>query len=494
MNTGKGAAEVFCGTFFWKKWSRERKDTLQERAMKQELLSIGIDVGTSTTQVVFCSLCLKEETGYGRAPKVEIAEKRVLYRGRIWNTKLCADDEIDGNAVAEIVKKEYAEAGFSPENVHTGAVIITGESARKRNARGVIHALSDLAGEFVAMEAGPDLESVLAGRGAGADRLSVKTGKIVANVDIGGGTTNICLFQDGRVVDCACLNLGGRLLRVREQKIVRMENTMKILLEDMGISLKNGDILRTETAEKICRRMAELLEEAFGFRKKTELLEKITTNHGLAGRYKPELFTFSGGVADCFCGSSYFAYGDIGDLLGRAVAGQKKLMEKTVFQSHETIRATVIGAGSYSVEISGSTIDYRGRELPIRNLPVIRLTWENRRDADRLKEQIAEKKLLLPGENVTFAVSAKGNTETSFSEIEQVADILSEEKNLRAVVLERDLGKALGQALKRRSGSLKAPVCIDEIFCGDGDFIDIGKPVGEGNALQVVIKTLVFDQ
>ena len=460
--------------------------------MEQELLSIGIDVGTSTTQVVFCSLHLEEEASYGRAPHVKITDKKVIYRSKIWNTVLSSDEEIDGNAVARIVKKEYETAGFLPENVHTGAVIITGESARKRNAKGVMEALSRISGEFVSMEAGPDLESVLAGKGAGADLISLQTGKIVANIDIGGGTTNICLFQDGKAVDCACLNVGGRLLRVENNKICKIEKSMQILLDDMGFSMETGVQPDEKTIEKLCHRMCELLEEILGFKEKTALLEKMTTNHGLTGSYIPEILTFSGGVADCFCSKTSFAYGDFGDILGRTIARNHNLMKKNLFRSRETIRSTVIGAGSYSVEISGSTIDYQGRSLPLKNLPVITIPWKAPEDIPHISEEIEAKKQLFSSTDGSFAIWMEGDVSASFEDIEHITEILVKEKNLQAVILEKDLGKALGQALKRKKGPGQAPVCIDEIYCSDGDYIDVGKPIGRGNALQVVIKTLVF--
>ena len=80
--------------------------------------------------------------------------------------------QFDAEGVRTILAEEYRKSGFAPEQVDTGAVIITGETARKENAREVLSALSQFAGDFVVATAGPDLESILAARGAGADEYS----------------------------------------------------------------------------------------------------------------------------------------------------------------------------------------------------------------------------------------------------------------------------------------------------------------------------------
>ena len=163
------------------------------------MFSVGIDVGTSTTQLIFGRLLLEEEESWGRASKLRMKKRDIIYRSRIYETPLKESGDIDEGAVRGLVASEYRNAGFDPKQIRMGAVIITGESSRKRNARAVAQALADFAGDFVTAEAGPDLEAVLAGKGVGADRISRESGKITANVDIGGGTANICVFRDGEV-------------------------------------------------------------------------------------------------------------------------------------------------------------------------------------------------------------------------------------------------------------------------------------------------------
>ena len=178
--------------------------------MKDEstILSVGIDIGTSTTHVIFSRLTFKNSAGYFAVPHIAIVDKEVVYKSGIYTTPLENRVMIDGVRVREIVAGEFQKAGYRPEDTQTGAVIITGESARKENSEIVLQELSDFAGEFVVSTAGPDLEAIIAGKGSGARQYSVEHQCRVANLDIGGGTTNLVLFDSGEVIGKGCLDIG----------------------------------------------------------------------------------------------------------------------------------------------------------------------------------------------------------------------------------------------------------------------------------------------
>lgn len=161
----------------------------------EQLLSVGIDIGTSTTQLVISRLTLENRAGPFSVPRIAIGEKEVLYRSAIHFTPLLSETEIDAEGVRAIVAEEYRRSGFRQTDISTGAVIITGETARKENARQVLAALSDFAGDFVVATAGPDLESILAARGAGIDEYSKEHHKRILHFDIGGGTSNLALVS-----------------------------------------------------------------------------------------------------------------------------------------------------------------------------------------------------------------------------------------------------------------------------------------------------------
>jgi ethanolamine utilization protein EutA len=137
-------------------------------ADSRALLSVGVDVGTTTTQIIFSRLNLQDVSRVGQIPRINITDRKVIYQSPIVFTPLIDAETIDAERLNQIVRSEYVNAGVDPGQVETGAVIITGETAKKKNADEILRALSGLAGEFVVSVAGPNVESLIAGKGAGA--------------------------------------------------------------------------------------------------------------------------------------------------------------------------------------------------------------------------------------------------------------------------------------------------------------------------------------
>ena len=182
--------------------------------MKQELLSVGIDIGTSTTQLVFSKITVENTASSFSVPKITITDKKIAYKSQIYFTPLLNQTTIDCEGIKTIIENEYHRAGVPKDKIDTGAVIITGETARKENAQEVLQTLSGFAGDFVVATAGPDLESIISGKGAGACDYSKQHKKNVLNIDIGGGTSNFALFHNGEVLDTGCMDIGGRLIKI----------------------------------------------------------------------------------------------------------------------------------------------------------------------------------------------------------------------------------------------------------------------------------------
>ena len=469
-----------------------------------DIVSVGIDIGTSTTQVVFSRLTMENAAGYFAVPRVSIVDKQVIYKGQVHTTPLKSPVLIDGAGVREIVAREYGRAGFRPADVETGAVIITGESARKENAAAVLSELSGFAGDFVVSTAGPDLESIIAGKGSGAWRCSLEEDCVAVNLDIGGGTTNIVAFDCGEAVSTGCLDVGGRLIRLGEDLTVQSISPAAAVAADLELELAAGGRTSLPTLRKITDRMADLLARALGLKPEDELLRHVRTpgSSWFVPPRRVRRVCFSGGVADCIGrqGGEDVPYGDIGVLLGRSIAANPDLAALPQLEAAETIRATVVGAGTYTTTISGSTIDYVAELLPMKNLPVLKLTaGEERRcyegESSPLAEKIAWFRAQSEAERLVLAL--EGLEDPSYSQLKSAAAAIADawEASMPPdapvlVLVERDMAKALGFALRGRTA--RPVLAVDGIRAGQDDYVDFGRPLMDGMVIPAVVKTLLF--
>ena len=443
--------------------------------MGEVLRSVGLDVGTTTTQLIVSELTVENQAAGFMVPRLEIAGRRIVYRSKVHFTPLVGENLVDGAAIREIVTAEYEKAGIKRENVDTGAIIITGETSRKENAEAVLRNLSDFAGDFVVATAGPDLESVLAAKGAGAVEFSEKTGKRVLHFDIGGGTSNWALIEDGKIKRTGCLNVGGRLIKFDEnRKITYISPVLNGLT-----ALKVGETITKDQANTVAQMLAQVLEMAAGLRESSQLLELLTTKEinekDNAVTEEELVLSFSGGVADCI-GTAFpwEQFGDLGPVLGMAIR-ESRLCRGEFMMGSETIRATVIGAGCHSAQLSGSTVFYRNVELPIKNLPVV--------------TEISGLGML----DTVGVLALKGIQSPSYAQVQELAErIAAEVKPPVYIALEADMAKALGHALILRLGADAPVLCIDRVRLTDGDYLDVGKPLGP--AIPVVIKTIILSR
>lgn len=476
--------------------------------VKEQLLSVGIDIGTTTTQLVFSRLTLEDTASLISVPRIEIIAKEVIFRSAIHFTPLKSPSEIDDLKIRALIEQEYRSAGITPAQVQTGAVIITGEAARKQNAETVLRSLSGLAGEFVVATAGPALEGIIAGKGAGAAQQSKQRGATIANLDIGGGTTNIVVFRNGEVIDTACLDIGGRLVCFKDERgeVSYVAEKIKLLARSSGLSIAENQRMTPATSAALASRMAGILEEVLGLSPPSPLLVSLLVDHDLRRDYAIDYVTFSGGVADCIKdsnGATDFPYGDLGKLLGRAIASGKIPQQLQVLAAAETIRATVVGAGSHTTDISGSTISVSPGALPLQNIPVLKLAPEDETRPLADWGAIIRQKVQwfsLEGEKQQLALAFRGPENLGFAGVESLARAIiygMEEALCRdcplIVVIEKDLAKVLGQTLQTQLGFKKDVICIDTIKVENGDYIDIGRQVVDGNVVPVIVKTLVFN-
>ena len=451
--------------------------------MAESLLSLGLDVGTTSTQMVLSRLTVENKASPFAVPALEIVGREVIYRSKVHFTPLIRDALVDGEALKELLRQEYEAAGIRPEQVDTGALIITGETSRKENAAAAARALAEFAGEFVVTTAGPDLESILAAKGAGAVELSEKTGKPVLHMDIGGGTSNLALIRQGAVVRTGCLNVGGRLIKL--DKMGMLTYVSPVL---SGItSLKQGQRAGEGELEALAEKLTEALEMAAGLREVTPLLERLITREGTAWEPPVEevVISFSGGVADCIEGEhAPTEFGDLGVYLGRAIR-KSRLCRGDYRLGRETIRATVIGAGCHSTQLSGSTVFTKNVRLPLKDLPVARITYAEQEGS--LSQAIRARTAPFEGASI---LALPGYASPSYGQVKQLAEqIAGAVKGPVYLCLEQDMAKALGQAIAARLEPDRPVLCLDRVAPGVDSYLDVGAPLGP--ALPVVVKTLI---
>ncbi|MEP7356742.1 MAG: ethanolamine ammonia-lyase reactivating factor EutA [Anaerolineales bacterium] len=471
------------------------------------LLSVGIDVGTTTTQVVFSRLTVQDTARAGQVPRIGITDKAVLYQSPVFFTPLADWDTVDAARLTEQVRREYALAGVEPGQVETGAVIITGETAKKKNADEILRALAGLAGEFVVTVAGPHLESLIAGRGSGAAQYSQQHFARVTNVDIGGGSANSALFQAGTLAAAAAMNYGGRILEIERGtgRVRHLAGPALAILADLGLHLSVGDAPDLPTLRRFTGRMADLtLELIEGGSSPLAQKLYLTPPAPVSGR--GSTLMFSGGIGHYFYEPLPIAsvaeaarHDDVGPLLAESLRQHAGLKAYATQQPAETLRATVLGASSQTVTLSGSTIWAEAGLLPLRNVPVVRPRLEAGWAPAAIAAAVAEAARRWDVDLAAdfFAVALELNQPLDYTLLLQLATGLHEFSNLLPAgrpliaIIERDYAQALGQTIKAMAPS-RPLLVIDQVGLAEGDYIDIGAPLMDGRVVPLSVKTLVF--
>lgn len=468
----------------------------------RDVLSVGIDVGTTTTQIVFSRLSLHNVARPGQVPRIQVDEKSVLHRSEVHQTPLTSPDEVDAAALARIVRREYDLAGIEPAAIETGAVIITGETARTTNADAILAALSAEAGDFVVTVAGPSAESQIAGRGSGVARWSADHYEQVTTVDVGGGTSNAAVFSMGRHLSSAALAVGGRQVELDPSgRVRRLAPPGRVIADALHLDLREGEPASLPTLRRFCDAMADLVADLATGTPVT-LGPGIAITAPLAHTSGSTSVFFTGGVGVCYYDQTpsgtiaeVAAYGDVGPLLAAAMRANERIAHLKVRQPPETIRATVLGAAGQTVTLSGSTIWADADLLPLRNLPVVRpATVGAGQFAEAVGVALARWDL---ERDALVAIVVDLPSGVAYAELTAVAsDIVAYHDSTSrtqplVLVMTQDYAQVLGQTIQAIRPGLPLLV-IDQVGLGEGDFVDIGLPMLDGRAVPLSIKTLVF--
>ncbi|MFD2615734.1 ethanolamine ammonia-lyase reactivating factor EutA [Terrilactibacillus laevilacticus] len=477
------------------------------------ITSLGIDLGTSTTKFIVSRLQISKVSSAFSLPSYKITKRLCTYKSQIYSTPLIDDETIDYTNIAKILEREYEEAGITLDDVHTGAVIITGETANKKNARIAVNQLAERAGDFVVATAGAELESLLAGKGSGAQDFSIQTpNQVVANIDIGGGTANTAFFLNGECIGTATLRIGGRLIRLNPAGFVKgMADSFKPWLEENGFLVKKGDQISFERIKQITDEMAKNLIGYLAQSSNDEHTQLLYIDPMPQSLPTVHTWMFSGGVGELMKNSERMTleegtrYGDIGPFLATSLNQLMKRSSFNVLSPKQTVRATVIGAGTQTTEISGSTVFIQNGNFPIRNVPVEKVHIQNEElqsdQLDHIFSETIKKGLSLHsmGLDPAFALYLSGIDYCSYEKLKKIVNILENiysqylpnQKNI-VIICQNDMAKALGHALSiRLNGKVNCLICIDQINIQHGDYIDIGQPL-PSSIIPIIVKTLVF--
>jgi ethanolamine utilization protein EutA len=464
--------------------------------------SVGIDIGSTTTQLVFSRLTMGFIEG---KHKSDIVKREVTYLSDISLTPFKRSYKIDDECLSIILQTIYKEAGYTPDDIDTGAIIITGVAARRHNAEKIVNLFAGQMGRFVCATAGPNYEAVLAAHGSGAVELSERSLKTVMNVDVGGGTTKIALVKKGDVVETAALYVGARHIVLDEVgRILKIEEPAEVVANAVGIQINVGEKLLEEEKRKLSTALVESLFEVIGRRAYSELTEKLMITPPLVFGGDVDMLLFSGGVSEYIYGYETLDYGDLGMNLGEKIRERTQRLETPISEPTERIRATVIGESQYTVQVSGTTTFLSSPDLlPKRNLPVVAPHFaSNLLSTEAMKKEIGkalEMHDISEGSQFALAFRRSVINQPSYEQMKALsgAMISALEKIVRDggtvfLVFEADIGMGMGRVIREEIAPECNLVSIDEIVLHDFNFIDIGKPTENRGFIPVIVKSLVF--
>jgi ethanolamine utilization protein EutA len=473
------------------------------------LVTVGIDIGSSGTQVIFSRINLRRY-GEDLTSRYYVVSRETLFQSPVALTPYASDERIDDAALGAIIDNAYKAAGVQPEDIDTGVVILTGEALRRENAAAIAALLAEQRGDFVTAAAGHHMESMLAAYGSGASKVSYEEDKRILNIDIGGGTTKLGIVEKGNVIATAALHIGGRLQVMEETgRIVRLDPAGKFHARKAGFSWSRGDVVSSAQLDNVATSMADLLVAALAQRPLPHAIHHLYLTDPIGELGRIDGVMFSGGVGEYVYGREQRDFGDMGRRLGRAIRARidAGALPWPLLPPGECIRATALGASEYSVQLSGNTsyISKPGELLPRRNLQVLQPPYvcEEAVDADKLAQAIRAHFTafdLIEGEGeVALALRWQGapSYERILAFAEGVRHGLArtiERRKPLYLMLDGDVAQTLGAILREELLVESEILAIDGLVLRDFDYIDLGRVRMPSYTVPVTIKSLLFSE
>jgi len=466
------------------------------------LTSVGIDIGSSTTHLLFSRLILRRQ-GAGHSAQFKVTERKVLWSSPIFLTPYLSKTLIDFERIKMFIHEAYHAAEFDSHDVDTGAIVITGEALKKENAQPISEYFARGSGKFICASAGPHHEALLAAYGSGAVQLSAASASRILNVDMGGGTTKLSLIVNGKIVSTAAINIGARLIAFDDGGVVsRIEDAGVIVSGLCGRQLAVGDTISAVERRAAGRKLGETLIDVISHgRSMGELARRLMITpilEGYAGIESVDYLVFSGGVAEYIYRHTGEVFGDLGNVVGETVRHYLDTLPRgTLLKPTQGIRATVIGASEYTVQVSGATSFFTSIVgLPAYGLKAVAIAYEvGESFSATLAKAFVKYDIEVFGPGLAISLSIAGAL--NYDSLREVASGLAELAATSPstpvyVTVEQDVARALGSIMKKEFALANDLVCIDGIAVGDLDYIDIGKPVSLMELFPVTVKSLLF--
>jgi ethanolamine utilization protein EutA len=473
------------------------------------LTSVGIDIGSAGTQVIFSKVHLRR-LSEELTSRYYVVGRETLFRSPVALTPYQSEERIDDGKLRAIIDAAYKAASVDAKDIDTGVVILTGEALRRDNAQAIGALLAEQGGDFVTATAGHHMEAMLAGYGSGAALASSAGQNRILNIDIGGGTTKLALVDNGKVVATAAIHIGGRLLVTDETgRIARLDPAGQHHAAQAGFRWNKGDTADTAAMDKVAEYMADALVAAIRMRPLPPPLAELYLTDPIAELGRVDGIMLSGGVGEYVYRREDRDFGDLGRRLGHALRRRidAGALPWPLLPAGECIRATALGASEYSVQLSGntSTITNPGALLPRRNLQVLQppFVCEETIDPGTLAAAIRAHFTafdLTEGEaEVALAMRWRGapSYERIFAFAQGIVRGLPEtivQHKPLYFMLDGDVAQTLGAILREELHVQSEILCIDGVVLWDFDYIDLGRIRLPSMTVPVTIKSLVFSE
>jgi ethanolamine utilization protein EutA len=469
-----------------------------------EFRTVGIDIGSSTSHLLFAKVALQRQS-QGLSSRFVVIGREIVWRSPILLTPFLPDSSIDARELAEFVRGCYRDAGFAQSEIDSGAVILTGEAIKRRNARAIDDLFAEQAGKFVCATAGHKLESRLAAHGSGAVALSKSRETCILHADVGGGTTKLALIDRGVVLGLCAFAVGGRLIATDAGGAwTRIDHSAQLVADDLGVEISPRALADPTLRQRIAHRLAVVAADFMTGAALDRLGQSLLLTELLPRAPAPSAITFSGGVAEYMFGHEEGEFGDIAKTLAAELAGElSRRSGLPLIDPGQRIRATVIGASQFTVQVSGKTIYLPDPYvLPVHNVPVVRVALDGSGDIDpdRLAAAIRagmEEIDLDHNARVAIAFGWRGDPEHSRLKaagegICRALLPLHERIKLLLLMIDGDIGKTLGRLLHRELNWPGKLVSIDGMELQELDYVDVGELIAPPGVVPVVIKSLLF--